>query len=217
VSRQYRPAGDTLATLLAGRVDSLEQQLAQNTGDVTALGRGVADLTTQIRQLANAPAAGGSEGGSARTEENGEAEEDEPPVGQPDWFAVTEPETAIEILTTLTGWVQSIGTHHGIALPLACWGLHPDVVAALLALATERDTAYTGPQPTPVSEWLARWLPAGVTAITTALAGCAEARAHTEGGIAYDLAGFDPISAGPWWALDRTTPAVVAFALPALT
>jgi hypothetical protein len=216
VSRRYLPAGDTLATLLAGRVDALEQQLAQNAGDVTALGRGVADLTTQIRQLTNTPAAGGSGDGGAGAEENGPAEE-EPPVGQPDWFTVTEPEDAIEILTTLTVWVQNIGAHHGIALPVACWGLHPDVVAALLALAAERDTAYTGPQPTPVSEWLARWLPAGVAAITTALACCTEARAHTEAGIAYSLAGFDPISAGPWWALDRITPAPTAFALPVLT
>jgi hypothetical protein len=211
VSRQYRPAGDLLATVLAGRVDTLEQQLAQNAGDVTALGRGVADLTTQIRQLATAPTASEHAGAS------GETEESESPVGQPDWFTVTEPETAIHILTSLTAWVQNIGAHHGIALPVACWGLHPDVVAALLALAAERETAYTGPKPTPVSEWLARWLPASITAITTALAACAEARGHTENGKTYGLDGFDPISAGSWWALDRTTPAPTAFALPALT
>ena len=217
MSRQYRPAGDMLAAVLAGRVDALEQQLTQNAGDVTALGRGVADLTTQIRQLATTPAAGGSIGVGSGDDDQEEEEQDEPPVGQLDWFAVVEPEVAIGILTTLTAWVERIGAHHGIDLPVACWGLHPDVVAALLALAAERDTAYTGPQPTPVSEWLARWLPASITAVTAALAGCAEARGHSEAGIAYGLTGFDPVSAGPWWALDRTTPASVAFALPALT
>lgn len=211
--RQYRPSGDLLATVLAGRVDALEQQLAQNSGDVTALGRGVADLTTEIRKLTTS---GNSASGQTPTPDDDE-EEGEVPAGQPDWFAVEDPDDATRVLTALTTWVDEIGVHHGIRLPVACWALHPDVVAVLLALVTERESAYIGEQPTPVSEWLTRWLPATTTAITSALAACDEARAHVEAGTAYDLTGFDPISAGSWWALDRTIPAPAAFALPALT
>ena len=213
MSLRTRPDPEDLATLLAGRVDTLEQQLGQITVDVAALGRGVGDLTTQIRKLTTTltPDTTGPAGDPVAVDGDDEMD------GQPDWFAVTDPDTALEILTVLTTWVQTIGRHHGITLPITCWVLHPHVVAALLALATERDHAYTGARPTPVSEWLTRWLPATATTISTGLAACVAVRGHWARGLTYDLTGFDPLSAGPWWATDRDTPAVTAFALPPLT
>jgi hypothetical protein len=94
--------------------------------------------------------------------------------------------------------------------------LHPDVVTDLLALTSEREGAYTGPRPTPVSEWLARWLPATTTRIHAALRPCAQERGHVHNGITYDTTGFDPFSAGAWWATDRHIPAPEAFALTRL-
>jgi hypothetical protein len=211
VSRRYLPAGELLAAALAGRIDSLERQLTQTARDVTALGRGLTDLTTQIRTLttnttANLTSPAGSPPPAVVLEE-----------GQPDWFAVTDPDTARDLLTGLSGLVGAVLVHHGITLTVACWALHPDVVADLLALAAERDAAYTGPRPTPVSEWLSRWLPATTERITTALTGCVAERGHRDGGRVYDTTGFDPLSAAAWWAMDRHVPAAEAFALTRLT
>jgi hypothetical protein len=214
MTRRYLPPGDLLATALAGRVDALERETRDNTTGVTALGRGVADLTAQIRRLTDTPTAGtaiGEQGDQQDSEDDGED------VGQPDWFAVEDPQTARDILTALTAWVEAIGIHYGITLSVPCWVLHPDVVTDLLALSLEREGAYTGPKPTPVSEWLTRWLPATTERITQALAGCAADRAHRHHGHLYDTQGFDPLSAGTWWAHDRHTPAPEAFALPHLT
>jgi hypothetical protein len=108
----------------------------------------------------------------------------------------------------------SVLVHYGIALTMPCWSLHPTVVADLLALTHERDTAYTGPRPTPVSEWLTRWVPASRERISTSLTLCATFRGHREGMTSYDTTGFGPLSAAAWWAIDRHIPAARAFALP---
>jgi hypothetical protein len=217
MTRRYLPDDQALAAALAGRIDVLERQLRQTTGDVTALGRGVSTLSSQIRDLATnltPTAAGTGDGpGNGELDEDGDGQE---VTGQPDWFTVTDPDEAAAILTTLNTWVQEVGVHHGITVPVPCWGLHPDVVTDLLALSTERISAYTNPHPTPVSEWLTRWLPAATERISSALTPCARERGHRDNGITYDTSGFDPYSAGPWWALDRETPAPTAFALTRL-
>jgi hypothetical protein len=158
MARRYQPDPDKALTALAGRLDALEHDLRQNSADVTALGRGVTDLTIQIRHFtttASASSGAGSSagdgaGGSAPVPadaEDGEADNEE--VGQPDWFAVEDPDAAVEILADLTEWVEQVGSHHGIVLPVACWVLHPDVVADLLALTSERDSATPALNPPP--------------------------------------------------------------------
>jgi len=61
------------------------------------------------------------------------------------------------------------------------------------------------------------WLPATADRIRAGLDPCATVRGHFHQGRTYDTTGFDPLSAGTWWATDRHTPAPEAFALPALT
>jgi hypothetical protein len=206
VTRRYVPSGESLAAALAGRVDNLETEIRQTGADVASLTRGITDLTTQIRTLTTNTTS------PAGLPADPDGEED----GQPDWFAVTDPDQARELLTGLVRLTDVVLSHHGITLTPACWPLHPTVVVDLLALACERSAAYAGERPTPVSEWLARWLPATTERISTALAGCVGERGHREGQHLYDTTGFDSLSAAAWWAIDRELPAPEAFALPRL-
>jgi hypothetical protein len=213
MSRRYLPPDEALTGVLAGRVDALEHELRRNTGDVTALGRAVTDLTTQIRVLTTNLTPSSPTSSSTVDDPGEDAKE---VAGQPDWFAVTDPDDATTILTTLTTWVKDIGAHHGITLPAVCWPLHPDVVADLLALSTERDTAYTGPYTTPVSEWLTRWLPATTDRISTTLSGCVAVGGHRDHNRTYDATGLATYTIAAWWATNRHTPAPHALALPHL-
>jgi hypothetical protein len=49
VTRRYSPDPDALAAALAARVDRLEHDTGQAATDLASLGRGVAQLTAQIR------------------------------------------------------------------------------------------------------------------------------------------------------------------------
>jgi hypothetical protein len=208
VNRRYSPDPDALAAALAARVDRLEHQARQTGTDLAAIGRGLADLTAQIRRLTDhdiPPTVGGDDEESV--DEAG---------AQPDWMDVDDAETAHEWLTGLDDWLTDVAGHHGLTVPAGCWLLHPDVVALLLAVQGERETAYHGQRPTPVTEWLTRWLPATQAAISSALAGCVAERGHRAAGRTYDTTGLDAASVAAWWATDRHTPAEHAFALPAL-
>jgi hypothetical protein len=208
VNRRYSPDPDALAAALAARVDRLEHQVRQTGTDVAAIGRGLADLTGQIRRLGD-PA--------APLEAGPDDEEDIGVAGQPDWMRLADADTAREWLTGLDDWLTDVAGPHGLTVASVCWPLHPDVVALLLALLGEREAAYHGQRPTPVTEWLTRWLPAASTAITTALAACVAERGHRAGARTYDATGLDLASVAAWWATDRHIPAEHAFALPALT
>ncbi len=212
MARKYLPEGELLAAALAGRVDATEHEVRKTSADVAALGRGLADLTAQIRTLTT-----NGTGGTGTDSAAQDDDEDGRPAGQLDWFAVDDVETARVILTGLQDTVEAVLTHHGISLDVPCWPLHPAVVVELLALVAERTGAYTGPKPTPVSEWLTRWLPATTERITAALATCLAEHGHRERPHLYDTTGFDPLSAAAWWARERHLPAPEAFALPRLT
>lgn len=210
MSRRYDPDGTLLISSILARVDALEQTASAAAGDVSALGRSVADLTGQLRRLVETspshPAAGRAAIAHAGTSSAGEDE------AQPqwDWFAFTDPETvgllddpaqlALDMLMLADRAVRDVLGHYGITLPVACWSLHPTVVADLLALHAEREAAYAAPSPTAVSEWLTRWVPAGRDRISAAMAECAAERGHRHAGRTYDVRGFDPFSAAAWWA-----------------
>ncbi len=136
--------------------------------------------------------------------------------GQRDWLAVGDPAVARLWLHQADQFTRTVLAHHGFtasgALP-SCWALHPGVVADLLALAGEHTAAYTGTKPTPVSEWLTRWLPAARERITTTLQACRNERAHHEAGRTWAHEDLDLDSVAIWWATDRDRPAHDAFQL----
>lgn len=205
VSRRYIPDATLVATALAGRIDKLENRLTETSTDVAALGRGIADITTQLRALATTP----PPSSTPRQARDADEEAD----GQPDWFSIEDPEDALLVLEELTAWLTYRLTHCGFAPAPPCWPLHPAAVTDLLALTEEHAAAYAGPTPTPVSEWLTRWLPATRDRFIAELGPCLAERGHRSDGHVYDTTDFDPFSAAAWWATDRNTPAATAFGL----
>jgi hypothetical protein len=208
MTRRYQPDGTLLLTAMAGRVDALEKSAEEGRKDVAAIGRGLADITAQLRRLNDTSHPTGPAPSSSSGDELAEQ--------QPDWLTVDDPSVAREWLAAAQGFVDGVLVHHGVGMTMPCWPLHPTVVADLLAMACERDAAYTGATPTPVSEWLSRWLPAGIERITRAMAECVVERGHRVHGRTYDVTGFDPASAATWWATERHLDAVQAFALPVI-
>lgn len=213
MSRRYNPDGTLLIPAILARVDALEQTTSTAAGDVAALGRSLADVTGQLRRLANGAPTTPNDAraviAAAGTGEGNTDAEDEP-APQWDWFAFTDPETvgllldpaqlALDMLLLADRAVRDVLGYYGIALTVACWSLHPTVVADLLALHAERAAAYASPSPTPVSEWLTRWVPTGRDRITAALADCVAERGHRHEGRTYDVRSFDAYSVAAWWA-----------------
>lgn len=212
MTRRYTPDPDAVTTALAARVDRLERDVHQSSTDLTALGRGVADLTAQIRSLTSTIGSTTGSAGGARQQQD--AEDDDP---QPDWIAVLDVETARTWLAAVADGVRDVLPQHGVTLAAPCWALHPGVVALLLAVQLERAAAYAQARPTAVTEWLTRWLPAAVARIDDALAACVAERGHREAGAVYDARDVDLASVATWWAADRHLPAARALALPRLS
>src|SRR5690348_861509 len=119
MARVSIPEPDAFLTAIARRIETLEQDGARTSTDLTALGRGVADLTAQIRHLANQP-------GDDATDPAGLAAEEG--QGQPDWLAVTDPQAARELLEAVQAWTEQVLGRFGWRLPAQCWPLHPLVV-----------------------------------------------------------------------------------------
>jgi hypothetical protein len=218
MNRRYVPEPDAVLTVLAGRVDAVERQLrltderlAGVAEDVAALGRGMADLVAQIRQLGtSAPAAVVTPAGDDDVDEGELAEP------QRDWMTVTDPVPAAQWLDELATWTTDVLAPHDAAPAAICWPLHPDVVAELMALQADRDAAYDGDRPTPVSEWLARWLPSASQRIGASLAHCIAERGHHADGRTYDATVLDLASVAGWWTEHRGRPAADVLALPAI-
>ncbi len=216
-----------LAAAIGRRLDTVETGLTELGEDVTALGRGVTALTIQIRDLSqtrvqrslasDTGTGGHGEPGTAPATDQLVGPIDEGEQGQRDWLAVTAPDVAVGWVLEVADWSAQVLDLHGLRLAgTACWPLHPDVVVELLALVAQRHDAYGGAKPAAVSEWLTRWLPAGVERIRAGLKACSEERAHWHDGHLFDPSALDPAHAAAWWATDRATPAPRALALPRL-
>jgi hypothetical protein len=228
VSRQAVPDPAAALTAVAGRVAGIEQDLGEIRQDVAALGRGVADLLAQVRHLTpqhgtgptTVPGGPADPGPAGPNAAGGEDEEEEEEV-QRDWLTVTDPDTAAAWLADVAEWAQVVLARHGVELDaVPCWPLHPAVVVDLLALSAQRESAYPQPGPTPVMEWLTRWLPPGIGRITTGLTACRKDHGHWHAGDLYDASGLTSpeglAGAGRWWATARdTSPGPAWLHLPA--
>src|SRR5689334_19838006 len=101
--RRVVPDAGALSAALAGRVDGIERDLGELRGDVQALGRGLADLTGQLRRLASldgmpavgptstTDAADGEDDGGRGGHDAALVLEDAGEEGQRDWLTVSDP------------------------------------------------------------------------------------------------------------------------------
>jgi hypothetical protein len=232
--KRHTPDQGDVNTALAGRVDGIERRLGvvdDLRADVTALGRGVADLTAQVRALAATvtstsirtagarPTAHGDGGDPAGSDGGPDGSSDGGNGGQRDWLTVADPALAAGWLEDIAAWVDDVLHPLGLAPAATCWPLHPAVVVELLAATAERAAAYTGGSATPVSEWLARWQPGATARLGADLRACVEDRGHRTAGRTYAVPRLDPTAVARWWVDGRglDPDAVTAFTLTPLT
>lgn len=224
MSRRPVPDPTAVVAVVAGRVDGIEQGQDELRRDVTALGRGLADVIAHLRRLTHdQPGAvpPGSLPAGTRTppSSDGDGEGGDDDEAQVDWFTITDPGTAQDLLTAADQWAGGVLAWHGLDLAgVQCWPLHPCVVIDVLALSAAREHAYPQADPTPVIEWLTRWLPNGIDRIRAALTPCLQDHAHAEAGALFDATGLTTpqglAAAATWWACHRDTPAPVWLDLP---
>jgi hypothetical protein len=206
------------------RVDARLAQVDQLSADVAAVGRGLAELTAQVRALNQtrhtgagpAPATGEDDD----PDQGGDVDEEgEHGHLQPDWLTVTDPDLAGRWLADAAEFATQVLAHFpGTTLP-ACWPLHPAAVVDLIALNFQRAEAYRGETAAGVSEYQARWLPGAVRRLTAATANCANRLGHVEDKRVYQVPALDPHLVALWWIDSRSagSPAPsVAFALTPL-
>jgi hypothetical protein len=233
VSRRYHLPGAQEAVLatLAARLDAVERTQTSQGKDISALGRGVAALTSQLRTT-GLPGAGHRPGADTDTAPDTAATDatdaDAVPDAtahetgttttgpersspqQRDWLAVTDPDTARDWLLQAQEWIDHVGVRCGLGLP-ACWPLHPGVVTEVLALSAERTAAYGSASTTTVSEYLGRWLPGARDRIHQALQGCLGGHQHQR--TTFHVPALDLAAVATWWTRDRATPAPTALHL----
>lgn len=179
--------------------------------DVAAVGRGMAELTAQVRAL-NESRAGGVGPGTVLpgpgdpdgdpADEGGAAD---PGYLQPDWLTVTDPDLAGQWLGDAAEFAARIlAQFPGPTLP-ACWPLHPAAVVEMIALNLQHGDAYGVENPSGVSELLARWLPGAVRRLKTVTASCGNRNGHVEGKRVYQVPHLDPYRVALWWIDSRST------------
>lgn len=188
------------------RVDARLAQVDQVAADVAALGRGLAELTAQVRALNESrhtatPAAAGKD--------DPDEEEDDGSGSdgglQPDWLTVTDPDLAGQWLADAAEFATTILAHFpGTTLP-ACWPLHPAAVVDMIALNAQRGDAYGTESAAGVSEFQGRWLPSAVRRLIAVTASCEKRFGHVEDKLVYQVGDLDPYRVALWWIDSRDT------------
>jgi hypothetical protein len=211
--RKPEPDLAAAVTALARRVETLASRLAdvdRIAADLDAVGHGLGALTAQVQTLTDAtnrrilttPTRGIRAAGTDA--ESGEAAAvDEAGDGQPNWLTVTDPDTAAQWLADAAAFAADVLPRFGSGALPGCWPLHPAAVAEVLALRAQHELAYSLPEPTGVSEVLARWLPGAKARIGKELYGCDAQRAHQCRGRAYEIPRLDPARVAGWWVDTR--------------
>jgi hypothetical protein len=211
---------DTVDTHLV-RVDARLAQVDQLSADVAAVGRGLAELTAQVRALNESRHTGPGPSTTPGADDGPDTDPDADAVLdhgylQPDWLTVTDPDLAGQWLADAAEFADTILAHFpGTTLP-ACWPLHPAAVVELIALNFQRGDAYGAESAAGVSEFQARWLPGAIRRLRAITQSCENRMGHVEGTRAYQVGALDPWRVALWWIDSRSTgsPAPsVAFAL----
>jgi hypothetical protein len=191
------------------RVDARLAQVDHVAADVAALGRGLAELTAQVRALNESRHTNGANpvpAASPDSDPHDGATPDGPDgAAQPDWFTVTDPDLAGQWLTDAVEFADRVLARFPDAALPACWPLHPAAVAEMIALNRQHSDAYTTPDPGAVSEFLARWLPGTVRRLNRATQQCEVRAGHVEGKRVYHVPALDPGRVALWWIDSRDT------------
>jgi hypothetical protein len=229
VIRKHDTGPDTPETALRRRMDGVDERLAALdvlTGDVTALGHGLAELTNRVTALTQATnhaiIAGPTRAGDATDPDTTDDTTDDDTggeEGQPDWLTVTDPDEATGWLTDALVFADDVLARFPRGKLPACWPVHGPAVVEVLALQRQWADAYTSPDPGAVSDLLGRWLPGTVHRLRQLTGECEIQRAHQEKGRNYRVPTLEPGRVARWWVesrgLDPT--ATVAFAMTAVT
>jgi hypothetical protein len=194
------------------RVDARLAQVDQMSADVAAVGRGLAELTAQVRALNESrhTVTAGPSPATVAGDTDGDPGDGAEPDGvdgllQPDWLTVTDPDLAGQWLADAAEFATAILAHFpGTPLP-ACWPLHPAAVVDLIALNFQRAEAYGGESAAGVSEFAARWLPGAVRRLSAVTASCANRFGHIEDKRVYQVPALDPFRVALWWIDSRST------------
>ena len=224
--RKPQLPADGAVTALARRLDDVDTRLLQLdvlTRDVAAIGRGLADLTAQVRALTEAtnrgivtapnrnPFPGGDGDAEALLSDDGAGEEGT----QPNWLTVTDPDLAGQWLADAMTFAEEVLARFPDTRLPACWPLHAIAVVEMVALRAQYATAYEAAHPGPVSELLGRWLPGTVRRLRKATGECERRAGHVEGRHVYQVPALDPGRVALWWVESRGSDptASVAFAM----
>jgi hypothetical protein len=225
VIRKHDTDPDTPEVNLRRRMDGVDERLAQFqvlADDVTALGKGLAELTNRVTALTQA-ADRSTVTAPPRTgpETDGDEEDDaeKGQEGQPDWLAATDPESAAAWLGEALTFADDVLARFPQGTLPACWPVHEVAVVEVVALHRQWVDAYASADPGAVSDLLGRWLPAAVRRLTQLLGECGIQRAHQEDGHSYRVPALDPGRVALWWVETRGSDptASVAFAMTRLT
>ena len=225
--RRHEPQPDDAVTALARRLDRVDDRLAQVdvlTQDVAAIGRTLAELTAQVRGLAevtnqrivSAPLlARGSGAGSGNGDAAGAGAAAEAGEEQPNWLTVTDADTAAAWLSAAVEFADEVLPVFPRATLPDCWILHPAAVVEVLALQRQYVAGYASGEPGAVSEWLGRWLPATVHRLAQQTGECGLQRTHQVNGRGYQVPHLDPAQVALWWveSRGRSPDALEAFAM----
>ena len=211
---------------LRRRLDGVDKRLAQLdvvTGDVTALGHGLAELTNRVttlgeattRNILTAPNRPRDATDPDHTPDQDTAGED----GQPDWLTVTDPDQATAWLTDALAFTDDVLARFPRGKLPACWPVHGPAVVEVLALHRQWADAYADPDPGAVSDLLGRWLPGALHRLGQLTGECGLQRAHYDNGHSYRVPTLDPSRVALWWVESRGTnpTATVAFAMTRVT
>jgi hypothetical protein len=208
--RRHEPDPVAAVAALGRRLDGIDTRLNrvdQLAEDVSALGRGLADLTAQLRGLSQAagrrvvaaplqpPAA--TAGGGTDIDSVGSAPALDA-AEQPNWLTVSDPDVAGHWLAEAVSFSEDVLARLGLRLAPACWLLHPRTVVEVIALRAQYIQAYAAGV-TDVSELLSRWLPGTAARISKDLSSCDAQRAHQCRGRAWEIPHLDPMRVAAWW------------------
>lgn len=210
--KQYEPdPAAALPTLLErlAKVEGRQAELGLLRSDVNKL---ASNWMAQDRTLANISASLNALATGQGASSGNSNKDDEP---RPNWLTVRDPDAAVAFLRSITRWTTTTLPYlrgGREVLPLKpCWRWHPTAVFELLLIRVHYAEAAGSDGPTPIADYLGRWLPAALKSVKDDIAGCEfkpdavihKLRALTADGTRYTELGRAVVDVDEWPAYAR--------------